>query len=97
MDESLGRCAVARFPAQTGVTARLEFTYLRPVQTNAFYVVRAVPLAEGSTDTKGFVNGCLESIDGRALVQAKGLFVVPKKLRGSALKPIELKKLNEGF
>lgn len=97
LDESLGRCAIARFPVQTGMTARLEFNYRRTTATNAFHVVRAWPVAEGSTDRKSFAAGRLETVDGKICVEANGLFVVPKKVPQAALKPIELKKLEEGF
>lgn len=97
MDESMGRCAIAKFPARTGVTANLDFNYRAPAVTNAFYVVRAWPVAEGSTERKGFVQGRLDTVNGKVCMEARGLFVLPKKLPESALKPIELKKLDEGF
>lgn len=97
LDESMGRCAIARFPAQTGMTAKLEFNYRAPALTNAFYVVRAWPVAEGSTERKSFVGGRLETVDGKICVEATGLFVLPKTVPRTALKPIELKNLNEGF
>ncbi|TVY88406.1 Uncharacterized protein LAWI1_G005178 [Lachnellula willkommii] len=81
LDEALGRCAVKTFPAKTGVTANLEIDFLKPVVTNAFYVVRAVPQAEGETDTKRWVNGRLEMLDGRVCAEAKSLYVVPKKFK----------------
>ena len=80
MDEILGRCAVRQFPAKTGVTANLELNYLKPVVTNSFYVIRAVP-EKGFTERKGWVSGRLETLDGRVCVEAKGLFVVPKGLK----------------
>ncbi|KAF4637654.1 hypothetical protein G7Y89_g415 [Cudoniella acicularis] len=85
VDEVLGRCAVRKFPAQTGVTANLELKYLKPIITNSFYVIRAVPIAEGYTERKGWVNGRVETLEGNVCVEAKGLFVVPKKIK---LKPI---------
>jgi hypothetical protein len=97
MDENMGRCAIAKFPVQTGVTAYLNLTFLKPVKTHAFYVLRANPIAERSTERKGFVKGRLESIDGKGLVLAEGLFVLPKNVPQSALKPIELKNLDVGF
>jgi acyl-coenzyme A thioesterase PaaI-like protein len=81
LDEALGRCAVKRFPAKTGVTANLEVNFLKPVLTNSFYVIRALPQAEGQTDTKGWVNGRLETIDGMVCAEAKSLYVVPKKYK----------------
>jgi len=86
LDESLGRCAIKQFPAKTGVTANLELSYLKPCITNTFYVVRTAPQKEGSTHTKGWVTGRLETLDGRVCVEAKGLFVVPKKFRTREIK-----------
>jgi hypothetical protein len=80
MDENLGRCALRQFPSNTGVTANLELNYLKPVVTNSFYVVRAVP-EKGFTERKGWVTGRLETMDGRVCVEAKGLFVVPKGMK----------------
>lgn len=93
----MGRCAIARFPVQTGVTAYLEFNYRKPAVTNAFYVVRALPVEEGSTERKGYVRGGLETTDGMVCVEAKGLFIMPKRVPTTALKPVGLRKLNEGF
>jgi hypothetical protein len=85
LDEVLGTCAVRQFPAKTGVTANLEVKYLVPASTEKFYIIRAIPDAEGKTDRKCYVTGTLEDVKGAILVVGKGLFVVPKKL---ALKPI---------
>jgi acyl-coenzyme A thioesterase PaaI-like protein len=80
MDEILGRCALKQFPAMTGVTANLQLNYLKPVVTNNFYVVRAIP-EKGFTERKGWVTGRLETLDGRVCVEGKGLFVVPKGVK----------------
>lgn len=85
MDESLGRAAIRRFPAKTGVTANLELNYLKPIVTNSFYVVRTVPVIEGATERKVWVDGRLETLDGVVCVEAKALFVVPKKFQTKAL------------
>jgi acyl-coenzyme A thioesterase PaaI-like protein len=97
LDECLARCAVARFPAKTGVTANLELKYLAPTVTNGFVVIRATPVLEGSTDRKGLVAGRLETLEGKVCVEAKGLFVVPKRLKPDQLKRIELRDLTKGF
>lgn len=81
MDEVLGRCAIRQFPAKTGVTANLELSYLKPVVTNTFYVARASPIREGFTDKKGWVQGRLDSLEGRVSVEGKALFVVPKTFK----------------
>jgi acyl-coenzyme A thioesterase PaaI-like protein len=80
MDESLGRCAIKQFPGKSGVTANLELNYRKPIITNSFYVIRAMPLKEDSSDSKQWASGRLETLDGRVCVEAKGLFVVPKDL-----------------
>ena len=84
MDESLGRCAIKLFPDKTGVTANLELSYLKPIVTNSFYIIRAVPM-EGHTERKGWIGGRLETLDGRVCVEAKALFVVPKKFKTRVL------------
>jgi len=82
MDESLGRCAIRLLEGQTGVTARLELKYLRPAVTNEWYVVRCLPemSVEGQAGNKRkrWVEGRLETLDGRVLVEGRALFVVPK-------------------
>ncbi|KAI1101198.1 HotDog domain-containing protein [Jackrogersella minutella] len=94
LDESLGRCAILRFPSRTGVTARLEMTYRRPTLTAAYYVVRTRPIVNDDDDVakrdrKLWVEGTLETVDGKVCVEAKALFVVPKG--------VNLKPLVEGF
>ncbi|PBP24725.1 thioesterase family protein [Diplocarpon rosae] len=79
MDESLGRCAVNLLEGRTGVTANLEMNYLKPIVTNSFYVVRAVPEI-GGNGRKAWVRGRLETMDGKVCVESRALFVVPKKL-----------------
>ncbi|KAI9642061.1 hypothetical protein NHQ30_009932 [Ciborinia camelliae] len=80
MDESLGRCAIRQLAAGTGVTANLKLQYLKPSVTNAFYVVRCMPVVgeEGGGEKKRWVEGRLETLEGRVCVEAKGLFVAPK-------------------
>ena len=97
LDESLGRCAVRHLPAGTGVTARLELSYRRPTMTNAFYVIRcmAVPDEELPEEErrkrhrKIWAVATLLSPTGDVCVEARGLFVVPKRL--------QLTKINERF
>lgn len=85
MDESLGRCAVRRLVGRSGVTANLELNYLKPIVTNNFYVVRAVP-DEGGTERKCWVQGRLETLEGRVCVEARALFVVPKGYKTREMK-----------
>ncbi|KAG9232404.1 HotDog domain-containing protein [Amylocarpus encephaloides] len=88
LDEVLGRCALRRFPQKTGVTANLDINYLKPT-LGGFHVIRAVPVAEGFTDRKGWVSGRIERMNGQVTVEAKGLFVVPKQF--------SLKAIQENF
>ncbi|KAI1140719.1 HotDog domain-containing protein [Hypoxylon sp. FL0543] len=94
LDESLGRCAILRFPARTGVTARLELAYRRPTLAGGYYVVRTRPMVAAGEDPaksarKMWVEGTLETLEGKTCVEAKALFVVPKG--------VQLKPLVEGF
>ncbi|KAI1374915.1 hypothetical protein F4677DRAFT_423885 [Hypoxylon crocopeplum] len=90
LDESLGRCAILKIPARTGVTARLELTYRAPTLTTNYYVIRARPLVgQEMSDRKMWVEGTLETDNGKVCVEAKALFVVPKG--------VKLKPLVEGF
>lgn len=79
VDEALGRCAIALLPGQTGVTANLELNYMKPLITNSFYVIRSMPQKEGSSEKKQWVSGRIETLDGKVCVEARALFVVPKK------------------
>ncbi|CAK7272397.1 hypothetical protein SEPCBS57363_005110 [Sporothrix epigloea] len=89
LDEALGRCAILVFPARTGVTARLELSYRKPVPTGQFYVVKCKPQLPQPPDAgqpqeelrKLWCHASLESMEGEAHVAAKGLFVVPRKYK----------------
>lgn len=63
------------------VTANLNITFRAPTPTNSFFVIRAWPVGEGSTDRKAYVAGRLEEPSGKVCVEAEGLFVVPKNLK----------------
>ena len=94
LDETLGRCGIARFETRTGVTANLEVNYKRPTMTNSFVVVRCLPVLEGSTERKAYVQGRVETLDGKICVEAKGLFVSPKALK---LRSFEAPGPGKGF
>ncbi|KAI0379147.1 HotDog domain-containing protein [Hypomontagnella monticulosa] len=90
LDENLGRAAILRFPARTGVTARLELQYRAPTLTAGYYVVRSRPLVRedddpAKADRKMWVEGTLENEKGKVCVEAKALYVVPK---GVKLQPL---------
>lgn len=79
LDEQFGRCAVRQFPSQTGVTANLEINYRKPILTNSYYVIRSLPQKETFTENKGWVEGRLETLDGKVCCEGKALYVVPRK------------------
>lgn len=81
LDETMGRCAIQKLAGQTGVTASLTLNYFSPVYTEAFYVIRAMPTQEGSTSAKQKVHANIEDLNGRVLVGADALFVVPKNYK----------------
>ncbi|KLU83112.1 hypothetical protein MAPG_02178, partial [Magnaporthiopsis poae ATCC 64411] len=78
---------------RTGVTARLEVRYLRPVKVCGFSVIRCRPVAEeelepaerGKRARKVWVMATVEDLKGRVCVEARALFVTP---RGIGLKPL---------
>lgn len=80
LDENLGRCAIKAL-GKSAVTANLEIDYLKPVLANSWVVVRSAPeVGAKEGERKKWVSGRIEGIDGRILVEAKALFVVPKGL-----------------
>ncbi|KAJ5980522.1 hypothetical protein N7481_007820 [Penicillium waksmanii] len=81
LDENLGRAAIRRFPARTGVTANLNINYRAPVYSGNFYSLHTTLDQERSTDRKAYAKCELRDMTGRVCVEASGLFVVPKKLR----------------
>jgi len=81
LDESLGRLALGCFPNRNGVTAKLELNYRKPTRARpegspAFTVLRSRVV--GATEKKAQVVGQVEDLDGNILVEADGLFVVPR-------------------
>jgi acyl-coenzyme A thioesterase PaaI-like protein len=85
MDEALGRCAMAQFPGKSVVTAKLDLNYMKPAVTNAFYIIRVKPNQEGSTENKQWMHGRMETLDGKVCLEAKALFVVPKRFKTKSL------------
>lgn len=81
LDENLGRAAIRRFPARTGVTANLNINYRAPVYSGNFYTFHTVLDQERSTDTKGFVSCEVRDATERVCVEASGIFVVPKTFK----------------
>jgi len=89
IDENLGRAAIRRFPARTGVTANLNINYRAPVYSGNFYTIHTTLDQEKSTDQKAFATCEVRDMTGDLSVEASGIFVVPKKLR--------LRELGENF
>ncbi|KAK2064760.1 thioesterase [Colletotrichum caudatum] len=95
MDEAMGRLAALSFPANTAVTAKLLVDFKVPVSPGVLYVVRVAkalpefqkerPDEEDKSDRKMWVVGRMEDPDGATVVEARGLFVVPK---GDVIKPL---------
>jgi acyl-coenzyme A thioesterase PaaI-like protein len=81
IDENLGRVAIRRFPARTGLTANLNLNYRAPVYSDNFYTLHTTLDQERSTDSKGYAKCEVRDMAGRLCVEATGLFVVPKKLQ----------------
>ncbi|KAK1573823.1 thioesterase [Colletotrichum navitas] len=88
MDESMGRLAALNFPANTAVTAKLAVDFKIPVTPGILYIVRVSkalpefqkerPDEEDKSDRKMWVVGRMEDPEGATVLEAKGLFVVPK-------------------
>ncbi|KAJ0159868.1 hypothetical protein CTA2_8974, partial [Colletotrichum tanaceti] len=95
MDEAMARLAALNFSANTAVTARLSLDFKIPVSPRMLYIVRvnkALPDfqkrssdEEDKTDRKMWVIGRMEDPDGATVLEAKGLFVVPK---GGNIQPL---------
>jgi acyl-coenzyme A thioesterase PaaI-like protein len=85
LDECLGRPALRWFDERSGVTARLEIQYKKPVLSGGWWLVRSKVEedAEGSGEkrNKTWVNGTLEDLDGNVYVGARALYVVPKTIK----------------
>lgn len=85
LDESLARSAFLLFSdGAMGVTANLNINYKAPSLAHQFLVVKTEVTEH--TDRKARVKGTVETARGKVLVEAEGLFVVPKAY---ALKTLE--------
>ncbi|OHF03545.1 thioesterase [Colletotrichum orchidophilum] len=91
MDEAMGRLAAMNFTANTAVTAKLVMDFKVPVTPGMLYLVRVHkalpdfqkerPDEEDKTDRKLWIVGRMEDPDGATVVEAKGVFVVPKGIK----------------
>lgn len=84
LDEALGRTAFLSFPESTGVTANLKIKYKNPTWAHQFIVIKTE--TSNVDGRKATVKGKVETLQGKILVEAEALFVVPKKFQ---LKRIE--------
>ncbi|CAN6606079.1 hypothetical protein TRVA0_003S00980 [Trichomonascus vanleenenianus] len=84
LDEALGRTAFLSFDQSTGVTANLKINYRAPTLAHQFLVVRT--WTDDTAGNKANVRGTIETTQGKQLVQASGLFVVPKKFQLTSMK-----------
>ncbi|TIC95912.1 Acyl-coenzyme A thioesterase THEM4 [Colletotrichum higginsianum] len=94
MDEAMARLAALNFSANTAVTARLSMDFKIPVSPRMLYIVRVNKVLpeyqkqgsdEDKTDRKMWIVGRMEDPDGATVLEAKGLFVVPK---GGHMQPL---------
>jgi len=89
LDECLGRPALSKFDERSGVTARLEIQYKKPVLSGGWWLVRSKveENTEGSVENrnKTWVTGTLEDLDGNVYVGARALYVVPKTIKLKSL------------
>lgn len=75
-DEALARTAFLSLPAKVGVTAELKIKYKAPTLADQFIVVKTrLVEAEGR---RAKVEGVVEDLQGKTLVESSALFVQPK-------------------
>jgi uncharacterized protein (TIGR00369 family) len=84
-DEALAGACFRALPGGTGMTARLEVDYRKPVRAGQFLVVRCE--VESIEGRKAWVKGRLETVteggeEGVLLAEGKALYVAPKNLAG---------------
>lgn len=75
LDESLARTAFLNLPG-IGVTANLNISYRAPTQADQ--IVKITTKLEETKGRKAVISGRIEDLSGKLLVDAKGLFVLPK-------------------
>jgi acyl-coenzyme A thioesterase PaaI-like protein len=83
-DEALASACFRRLPGGTGMTARLEVDYRKPVRAGQFLVLRcSVESVEGR---KAWVRGRLETAregeEATLLAEGRALYVAPKNISG---------------
>lgn len=78
LDEALERVAVLGFPANLAVTANLKLDYLALTIAHQFLIIKSHCDEINNTKTKALASGTVETIKGKPLVSASGIFVAPK-------------------
>ncbi|KAI5851268.1 HotDog domain-containing protein [Morchella snyderi] len=82
VDEALGRTAMHVLPTRNAVTARLSINYRRPAhahlypKSSGFVILRTWVIEH--TDRKGVAKATIEDEFGNILIEAEGIFVVPR-------------------
>ncbi|KAF7978660.1 hypothetical protein HWV62_45182 [Athelia sp. TMB] len=78
LDEALGRTGVLSLPGGVGFTASMTVEYRSQTRADQFVAIRTtVARKEGR---KAWVEGVLEDLSGKALVEAKALYIQPSKI-----------------
>ncbi|CAG8564714.1 840_t:CDS:2 [Paraglomus occultum] len=79
MDECLAFTTIPNLPDKNAATAYLHINYRQPCVSDQFVVVKCtVTKVEGR---KGFVEGKMETVDGKTIVDANALFISIKILK----------------
>lgn len=86
LDEALGRTAFLSFDEPVGVTANLTLNYKSPTMAHQFLIVKTSTDESNTTNKKAKVMGTIETVNGKKLVEAEGLFVVPRNYKLKSMK-----------
>lgn len=82
LDEGLARCAFNALPKKVAMTASLEVNYRAPCMANQAVVLKATTVkVEGR---KAWVEGRIETMDGKLLAEGKALMIEPKQVSSLA-------------
>ncbi|KAI1006376.1 hypothetical protein K3495_g1844 [Podosphaera aphanis] len=84
LDESLRHCVQASISTSTSQslslsrtrTLQLQVTYLKPVLTNCFYVLRATPLLSAESTSEAAASATLATVSGAVCVDAKAMISI---------------------
>lgn len=76
LDEGCARPAFLTFPSRVAVTANLNLNFRAPTRADQFVIMKT-KLVE-LKGRKAVVDGWIEDLDGKVLVDARGIYVEPK-------------------